>query len=155
MIEEHPPSKERLVPWGEYAKNKVLRITSYPFIVLAGMFGVVGMYFTPVVGLLYLVVALLHDARLVPQGIVTTSALTLLFYGMFRAAGRVAEGVAKLEEVELLTPQAVQQLPTEETLVRASSEPAQAQEKVLLRAATGAEETPPEQLLRADIAQTP
>jgi hypothetical protein len=64
--------------------------------------------------------------------------------------GAVAAGkkVKKMEPVLPPTRQNVEQLPAEDILVRASTEPIQEQEKVLLRAATGAEETPPEQLLR-------
>ena len=40
-----------------------------------------------------------------------------------------------------------------DSLVRASSEPLQAQEAVLLRAATEGQETPPEQLVRASVGQ--
>jgi hypothetical protein len=61
------------------------------------------------------------------------------------AASRV---VGKIEPVLPETRQNIQQLPTEETLLRASQEPTEGQEKVLLRAAITTTETPPEQLLR-------
>lgn len=44
-------------------------------------------------------------------------------------------------------------LPAPEILVRASSEPPQAQESMLLRAAAEGQETPPEQLVRAFVGQ--
>lgn len=44
-------------------------------------------------------------------------------------------------------------LPAVDSLVRASSEPLQAQEGVLLRAAAEGQETPPEQLVRASVGQ--
>ncbi len=44
-------------------------------------------------------------------------------------------------------------LPAHQTLVRASSEPLQAQEAVLLRAAAEGIETPPEELMRASVGQ--
>lgn len=44
-------------------------------------------------------------------------------------------------------------LPARQTLVRASSEPTQAQQAVLLRAAAEGMETPPEELMRASGVQ--
>ena len=44
-------------------------------------------------------------------------------------------------------------LPARQTLVRASSEPMQVQQAVLLRAATEGQETPAEQLVRASVGQ--
>jgi hypothetical protein len=72
-----------------------------------------------------------------------------LWFGM-----RLANRAKVREAVKLLTPQKASELPAEDTLLRASTEPTQAQEKVLLRAATSGAETPPEQLLRADVAPT-
>jgi hypothetical protein len=69
----------------------------------------------------------------------------LLRYGM-----ALDNRTDEIEPVLPSTRENVKQLPAEETLVRASTEPTQQQEKVLLRAATAGAETPPEQLLRPD-----
>jgi hypothetical protein len=65
-----------------------------------------------------------------------------------RIGEKVALRVLEREDVELLTSETANRLPVAETLVRASTEPTTEQEKVLLRAATGGEDTAPEQLLR-------
>lgn len=52
------------------------------------------------------------------------------------------------EEVAPHTRPKPEQLPAKEILLRASTEPTEEQEKVLLRAAMTSEDTPPEQLLR-------
>jgi hypothetical protein len=72
----------------------------------------------------------------------------LISWGLFSAGQFVGETADKIEDVERLTFITADKLPAEETLVRASTEPTEGQEKVLLRAATGTAETPPEQLLR-------
>jgi len=54
----------------------------------------------------------------------------------------------RLERVELLTPDKIDALPARESLVRASQEPIQEQQAVLLRATLTQVETPAEQLLR-------
>jgi hypothetical protein len=78
--------------------------------------------------------------------------LTLILGGgawLFIQAGMGAGSIA--EEMEPVLPPTrrnIEQLAAEETLVRASTEPTVEQKQVLLRAATGTDQTPPEQLLR-------
>jgi hypothetical protein len=55
----------------------------------------------------------------------------------------------KMDRVAPMKRRDLDQLPAEETLVRASQEPTEGQEKVLLRAAMATEETSSEELLRA------
>lgn len=55
----------------------------------------------------------------------------------------------QLERLAPLTRQTAEQLPAEQSLVRASSEPSEVQQAVLLRAAGADTPTPPEELLRA------
>lgn len=54
----------------------------------------------------------------------------------------------QLEPIEPLTPAKADRLPASETLVRASEQPTESQEKVLLRPAMATEEANPEELLR-------
>lgn len=56
-------------------------------------------------------------------------------------------------DVLLLTRANTAALPAPDSLVRASSEPVQAQEAVLLRAAAQGQETPAEELVRASVGQ--
>ena len=58
---------------------------------------------------------------------------------------------SKKDAVVPLTRANTADLPAPDSLVRASSEPMQAQEAVLLRAAAEGQETPPEQLVRASV----
>jgi hypothetical protein len=82
--------------------------------------------------------------------------LCAIFGGVLLSAC-VLTGMA-VEKIEKSLPPSrhcIEQLPAEETLLRASTEPTEGQEKVLLRAATGSAETPPEQLLRPDVSPAP
>ncbi len=66
----------------------------------------------------------------------------------------IIRGLVFIKQVDIgipLTRANTADLPAPETLVRASSEPSQAQEAVLLRAAAEGQETPPEQLVRASV----
>ncbi len=56
-----------------------------------------------------------------------------------------------LPEFLPLTPETVEATPALNSLVRASEEPSQVQEAVLLRATIQEQETPPEQLVRASV----
>lgn len=82
------------------------------------------------------------------------SGLVLLLFGLpggwwlFKRGMLHSEKAEQIEDVELLTHDTMRQLPAQETLVRASTEPTVKQEKVLLRATIAPEETPSEQLLR-------
>ncbi len=63
---------------------------------------------------------------------------------------RFTQDYCERNNVQLAT---ISHLPAHDSLVRASSEPTQAQESVLLRAAAEGVETPPEQLVRASVEQ--
>jgi hypothetical protein len=63
------------------------------------------------------------------------------------------EKADQLEPLVPLTRQTAEQLPDEQSLVRASSEPSKGQQAVLLRAAGSDPHTPPEELLRASRAE--
>ncbi len=64
------------------------------------------------------------------------------------------EKANRMEPVIPLTRQSAEQLPAEESLVRASSEPADVQPEVLLRAAGSDMQTPPQELLRANRSES-
>ena len=82
---------------------------------------------------------------------------TLLFGSCAYACAKLSD--ASTEQAEKINPGVpltranTADLPAPDSLVRASSEPLQAQESVLLRAATEKGETPPEQLVRASVGQ--
>jgi len=62
---------------------------------------------------------------------------------------KFAEKVSKMEDILPITQDNVSRLPLESILVRASDLPPSQQQAELLRAATGSNETPAEELLRA------
>lgn len=67
---------------------------------------------------------------------------------MTKNASLLFKEAKAMEPVEPMTRHNTGQLPQEETLVRASEEPKEAQEKILLRAAQHTDETRSEELLR-------
>jgi hypothetical protein len=156
---EPKPQKKRLVTLKEYLRNRATKVwlrSSGLVLIVSGV--VVGVIF--VLGQIwYALTEILKGTQDGVSIVIAGLLLACLFYML--AALLYDRGTwnwkraNQLEDVELLKHDNVGQLPAEDTLLRASTEPTQAQEKVLLRAATGAEETPPEQLLRADVAPTP
>ena len=62
---------------------------------------------------------------------------------------RIVEKYKEMTPVKPIIPQSISRLPDKEALVRASQEPMEGQEKVLLRAATTIEETNSAELLRS------
>jgi hypothetical protein len=70
-------------------------------------------------------------------------------WSLFKAGLRMGKKREAMEQIEPPTRQNIAQLTAEETLVRASEEPAEGQEKVLLRAAHSSSEIGQEELLRA------
>ncbi len=82
-------------------------------------------------------------------GILGCLCLGCLFVVAALDGQRQVEKAHQLELVVPLTRKSAEQLPAEESLVRASSEPPDVQEEVLLRAAGSEPYTPPEELLRA------
>jgi hypothetical protein len=72
-------------------------------------------------------------------------------WAFLRGATQTEYISSKIPPVLSPTRQNIEQLPAEETLVRASTESTVEQEKTLLRAASRAEQTPPDQLLRPHL----
>jgi hypothetical protein len=149
---EPKPQKKRVVSKSEYAAHLARKTTFKTGSTMMSVGG--GIIVTLALVGYWVTLPILRDQP---------SWLTILFllaWPLICIAGVmwcIREGAAlnkQAEEVEPLLPPTrhnIEQLPAEETLVRASTEPIHEQEKVLLRAATGAEETPPEQLLRPTI----
>jgi hypothetical protein len=152
MTEGEKP-KKRLVPFKAYLRNRAAKVwwrASGLVLIVSGI--VVGGIF--ILGQIWF--ALRAILKGTPNGFsILIAGLLLAFLFYMLAALLYDRGTwnwkkaNQIEDVELLKHDNVGQLPAEESLVRASAEPIEGQEKVLLRAATGAEETPPEQLLRA------
>lgn len=76
------------------------------------------------------------------------SGFVLMYCAAIYKVKSLSNEFSNVEPVEPLTRHNVDRLPAGESLVRASSEPAVEQEKMLLRAAQATVETPAEQLLR-------
>ena len=83
--------------------------------------------------------------------ILTSIGMFLIAYGFTRLARKGLNKSKLLGNAVPVTRANTADLPAPDSLVRASSEPLQAQEGVLLRAAAEGMETPPEQLVRASV----
>ena len=80
--------------------------------------------------------------------------LLSLLCGLAYHTGRKGiENLCAVYDMKPLTRANTADLPAPDTLVRASSEPMQAQQAVLLRAAAEGQETPQEEMLRASVGQ--
>lgn len=77
---------------------------------------------------------------------VTTGLATFLLLKLFVASDKKLKS---LEKVVLIPYANTADLPADESLVRASQEPVQEQQSILLRPAMAADASPPEQLLRS------
>jgi hypothetical protein len=147
-VTEPKPPKKRVVSKSEYAahlaKRTTLKAGSSVMLMSSAAFFVIAFN--------YVLEACLIKNFVPMLGVALVSALAgcLLIWG-----GKATQ--KRAEKIELLFPLAYQHLEqhAEETLLRASTEPIEEIEKVLLRAATGAAETPPEQLLRPDVSPSP
>jgi hypothetical protein len=147
---EPKPHKKRPVPLTEYLRNRAAKIgwkaSGITLMLLSSAVGIIVIW--------QVLLGLKVDASIAQKMAALQRGALLILIGYIGAffiqkQGRVCtEKAKKIEEVELLKHANVGQLPVEETLVRASTEPTQEQEKVLLRAAMTSEDTPPEQLLR-------
>ena len=87
----------------------------------------------------------------------TLMILILLTWGagyIFGISQRALRAARDIDTGIPLTHHNTEQLPAEEILVRATTEPLQALESVLLRPAVEGDETPKEQLLRGGVPQT-
>jgi hypothetical protein len=151
MTEPKPP-KKRLVPVHEYVGRKATRAVLFSLGGYLLLTGIIGMLISLSGLVLSFPMWLLGFSNVSFTLLALISGL--ISWGLFSAGQFVGETADKIEDVERLTFITADKLPAEETLVRASTEPTQQQEKVLLRAATASEETPPEQLLRPDASQT-
>lgn len=148
----------RIMSKGEYAKAKGKRaglgITGYCSLLLALV--CLGLTISYLCELLFALPGLGMDRKdgqffyHITLLILISGAATFLFGKLgiigFRQAGEVKTGVP-------LTRHTAAHLPAPDSLVRASEQPLQAQEAVLLRAAAQGQETPPEQLVRASVGQ--
>ena len=79
---------------------------------------------------------------------VTTGLATFLLLKLFVASDKKLKS---LEKVVLIPYANTADLPADESLVRASQEPVQEQQSILLRPTMEADTSPPEQLLRASL----
>lgn len=84
-----------------------------------------------------------------PMGLLVCFMLSGISLGVCKLGIGMMQSAEEMEPVVPLTRDAAAQFSAEESLVRASSEPAIPPEEVLLRAAASGSETPAEQLLRA------
>jgi hypothetical protein len=147
MTEPKPPTK-RLVSPREYVGRKAGRAASF---LGGGLMALIGTAGTIVCGLVFLVSLIftftMHFFALI--GVVFAVIFGVFFIMMGIIGKQIIEEADDTNGIELLTARKAEALPAAETLVRASQEPTEGQEKVLLRAALTSDDTPPEQLLRA------
>jgi len=148
-MDQPPKNKKRIVSKGQYVQAQGKRIG-------IGSAGV---------GLLFLSALFALFAFLsIGFAIVTSKVLYGIFVGVVCAAASFqlgSWGLASLRHANTIDPgvpltrQVADTLPAEESLVRASEEPVQEQQAVLLRAATSDRETPSDQLVRPAGEQEP
>lgn len=149
-----PKTGKRIVSKREYVLRKAKRTgiltTGTSLLAISGISVVSGMMF-----LTWLVLVLWHGHYFLP--VFTASGLLLgsvvVAYGAFRGGLASLKHAAQIDTGVPLTRANTADLPAPDSLVRASSEPLQAQEAVLLRAVAQGQETPPEQLVRASVGQ--
>ena len=157
--------QKRLVSKGQYLQIMAKKIALYSLAAVLAFYG----------ALISLtnIYATVHDAfytccqdepeSAIPLGAFTPSQhvyflglgvfLFLLSTALFWFGHSLFTKARKIEPVALIRQHNTGHLPEVETLVRGSEEPPVAQSDILLRAATSAKETPPEQLLRSSEAE--
>ena len=149
-----PKTGRRIVSKGEYAANvsKKSSLTAFDIGVMG--LGVVGILNVVTLTILGLGEAIkthhIEDIALTAFVLLIGGGVSVLIFW----AGR--KTVRKAKQIKLCVPLTranTADLPALDSLVRASSEPMQAQQSVLLRAATEGLGTPPEELVRASAGQ--
>jgi hypothetical protein len=151
MTEPKPP-KKRVVSKSEYVRHRITKAwwrTSGLVGIVSGV--VIGVIFG--MGQIWYMGSQLMNSTsgitsIVLGGLMVGLIVYMIASGLYLQGTEYWKKAGQLEDVELLKHANVGQLPAEETLLRASAEPTEGQEKVLLRAAMAGAETPPEQLLR-------
>jgi excisionase family DNA binding protein len=149
----HEPTRPRIVSKSRYLRYLSQKAALDGAGTLLFVFGIVGA--AACVVLLFIDVwwSLGEPVDDDPRGLVGLPVCLLaggLFVLMAQSGFRQMKKAERLEPLVPLTRQTADQLPAEQSLVRASSEPSE-QQAVLLRAAAGSPETAPEQLLRATM----
>lgn len=144
-MRRQPNVKRRVVTKKAYARKLGAKTTialTGVFIFACGIIGVILSFLVACVALTYLSAeTLLMLTIFLGLG---AGSVYLLYIGRrtVKEAGEINTGIP-------LTRANIGDLPVRESLVRASSEPVQEQQDVLLRAATNTDKTPAEQLVRA------
>ena len=151
-----PKMRRRIVSKGAYATIRRQEAFKFSiglcFIVIAGMALFVGL----IIGVRFGIEAQ-YGVSIKAQGVMAAAcSVTALFCGIgaflcFKALQGSLYEVGQIEVKSLFIRVNTADLPAHDSLVRASSEPLQTQETVLLRAAAQGMETPPEQLVRASV----
>jgi ABC-type protease/lipase transport system fused ATPase/permease subunit len=142
------PKKKRVVSKSKYAAHLAKKTTFISGTVVFAIIGIGSNLFFFLFPVLVLVSLFLWSWKTTLSLLCLTILMRLVGKASMRAAMSLEKTAEGLEDVELMTTDKVKQLPLRETLVRASTEPTQEQEKVLLRAAITSEETASDQLLR-------
>ena len=140
-----PKTSKRIVSRREYAKVRGKRSGLF-FTALCLVF-ILMFFFIAALGMLFL------PASFASWCLMFAIAFAILFAPILQCTLAIVNVARQLDPGVPLARVNVADLPAPDTLVRASSEPMQAQEAVLLRAATQGQETPSEQLVRASVGQ--
>ena len=134
-----PKTGKRIVSKGEYVKLQGKRLWLYLCSLLTGISIV----------LLCCNICFLHYFSSGWCAFLILGIACMVWCGKIKTAQQWYQEAQKVPAVTPLTRANTTNLTAPDSLVRASSEPMQAQEAVLLRAAAQGAETPPEQLVRA------
>lgn len=151
-MNKQEPGK-RIVSKGEYATRIIQKMGLQCGSLSLLLFSVIGFFVMMcclVVGCMFIADYMRGWNHIVAGLIAFLIAVTLgaLSYLLWQAANRAIVAAGLIAPCLPLTRANTADLPAIESLVRASAEPLQIQQNVLLRAATQSEQTPPEQLVR-------
>ena len=149
-MNEPQKSKKRIVSKGEY----LTRISKKTAIGLGGISLVGGGCFVFLLAVCCLCIGVLLWSESVLVGLLWLTGFVLvlaLAFGTFHVSSKYMERARQIDPGVPLTRHNTADLPSTDSLVRASSEPLQAQEAVLLRAAAQGQPVHEEQLLRATV----
>ena len=138
-----PMTGKRIVSKGEYVRQIVLKTI---LLFLGATASII--IFVCLKNLLRLWLTRPEDIP-ISIGVVVVGAVAILLMGYGVTMLTVIKGVRRINVDVPLTRANTANLPAPDSLVRAGSEPMQAQEAVLLRAVAEGQETLPEQLVRA------
>ena len=150
----HPKTGKRIVSKGEYAASVGWKSSLSAFGVGVMGVGIVGIVIAGFLTIDALGAAIKDhisdDINIAAADLLIIGGVSALIFWAGRKTVRKAK---QIDAGTLLTRANTANLPAPDSLVRASAEPLQAQQAVLLRAAAQGNETPPEQLVRASVGQ--